>query len=253
MTYYTILVLLLFLWVVPFPGTAAERPLVDQRSPHNPLITPDSGPIGDNINGPTVIRAPDWLPDLGGRYLMYFAHHNGKALRLAVAPTPEGPWALHSHQVLPIKALRGSGFSGHIASPDIIIDNRNRHIIVFFHAPARWDRAYETKLRTKFSQLTGVAVSANGVDFELAADQALAFSYFRHFVWRGQLYGLTARALVFRGHATSWPQGMSPLKNGPSPWARGAIARCILRGIASLCFTLAGAMRRNESLPATST
>jgi hypothetical protein len=33
--------------------------------------------MGSNINGPSLIRVPDWVPDPLGRYYLYFAHHHG--------------------------------------------------------------------------------------------------------------------------------------------------------------------------------
>ncbi|MFW5864307.1 MAG: hypothetical protein ACOCVT_02535, partial [bacterium] len=57
---------------------------------------------GRNINGPSVIRVPDWLwSRLAGtvaadaKYLMYFGNHGGQYIRLAYAENIEGPWALY--------------------------------------------------------------------------------------------------------------------------------------------------------------
>ena len=38
--------------------------------------------MGDNINGPTLIRMPDWAPGFG-KYHLYFSDHKGKYIRLA--------------------------------------------------------------------------------------------------------------------------------------------------------------------------
>jgi hypothetical protein len=57
-------------------------PLRVERFSINPLITPASSPaLGDNINGPSVIRIPDWLPNPLGKYYLYFAHHAGTCIR----------------------------------------------------------------------------------------------------------------------------------------------------------------------------
>ena len=37
--------------------------------------------LGNNINGPSVIRVPSWIRGAPGKYLMYFAHHNGDYIR----------------------------------------------------------------------------------------------------------------------------------------------------------------------------
>src|ERR1035441_6076482 len=45
----------------------------------NPLITVASSPsVGDNLNGPSIIRVPPWIKKPLGRYYMYFAHHKGQ-------------------------------------------------------------------------------------------------------------------------------------------------------------------------------
>ena len=39
-----------------------------------PLIGPDIHPsIGENIQGPSLIKVPDWLPNKMGNYYLYFA------------------------------------------------------------------------------------------------------------------------------------------------------------------------------------
>ena len=67
-----------------------------ERLGNGPIIAPDmDARMGTNINGPSLIRAPDWLANPLGRYYLYFAHHNGSYIRLAVADTVEGPWRTH--------------------------------------------------------------------------------------------------------------------------------------------------------------
>jgi hypothetical protein len=39
-----------------------------------------------NVNGPSGLAAPEWMPDRPGRYLMYFAHHVSEVMR------PIEPW-----------------------------------------------------------------------------------------------------------------------------------------------------------------
>lgn len=60
-----------------------------------------------NINGPSLIRVPDWLPNPLGRYYLYFAHHKGDHIRLAYADTVEGPWKIYEPGAL---SLEDSGF-----------------------------------------------------------------------------------------------------------------------------------------------
>ena len=72
------------------------KPLRARRLADGPIIGPESHPsIGTNIQGPSVIRAPEWLPDPLGRYLLYFADHKGSFIRLASADEIDGPWTVH--------------------------------------------------------------------------------------------------------------------------------------------------------------
>ena len=53
-----------------------------QRFPQNPILTPASSPtIGENINGPSLIRVPAWVDRPLGRYYLYFSHHAGTFIR----------------------------------------------------------------------------------------------------------------------------------------------------------------------------
>jgi hypothetical protein len=48
------------------------------RLTENPLVTVDtSASLVNNVNGPTVIRVPDWIDHPLGRYYVYFANHFG--------------------------------------------------------------------------------------------------------------------------------------------------------------------------------
>src|SRR6188508_47660 len=45
-----------------------------QRLPQNPIVTPSSSTtLGDNINGPSLIRVPFWIDKPLGRYYLYFS------------------------------------------------------------------------------------------------------------------------------------------------------------------------------------
>ncbi|MEM7562878.1 MAG: hypothetical protein AAF353_07480, partial [Pseudomonadota bacterium] len=61
-----------------------------------PLLSVDTHPqLGGNINGPALIRTPDWVENPVARYLLYFAHHEGDSIRLAVSDNLLGPWHIH--------------------------------------------------------------------------------------------------------------------------------------------------------------
>ena len=91
------------------------------RLKENPIIRPElSATIGKNINGPSLIRAAEWLEKPLGKYYLYFADHGGKFIRLAYADRLEGPWKIHEPGTL---RLEETACKGHIASPDVHIDN----------------------------------------------------------------------------------------------------------------------------------
>ena len=77
--------------------------------------------MGDNVTGPSLIRAPDWLERPLGRYYLFFADHSGSYIRLAYADELLGPWRTHAPGVLPMEL---AGFGGHVASPDVHVDDR---------------------------------------------------------------------------------------------------------------------------------
>src|SRR5690242_3461914 len=66
------------------------------RLGNGPIIASSRHPsIGANIQGPSAIRVPDWLPGRLGAYYLYFADHKSSYIRLAYADDPAGPWTVH--------------------------------------------------------------------------------------------------------------------------------------------------------------
>ena len=55
------------------------------RFPRNPIITSETPGLdtddGRNINRPSLIRTPLWLPDPLGQYYLCFASHSGSHMR----------------------------------------------------------------------------------------------------------------------------------------------------------------------------
>jgi hypothetical protein len=110
-----LLLLVSLVWLWPrYPYLPAEpSPWQAKRLSEEPIVSAVGEEHGYiNINGPTVIRVPDWVENPLGDYYMYFAHHKGSYIRLAHADDPAGPWIVHEPGVMP---LAGSGFP---VSPD---------------------------------------------------------------------------------------------------------------------------------------
>jgi len=157
-----------------------------QRLPVSPIIRPDlDARIGGNINGPSLIRVPDWVPNPLGRYYLYFAHHQGTFIRLAYADELAGPWRVYSPGVLD---LADSYFSEHLASPDIHIDNERRVIRMYYHGCCLPEPPH---------QFTRVALSTDGLHFT-AREEILGVSYWRGFAWRGWHFGLAMPGIFYR-------------------------------------------------------
>jgi len=172
-----------------------------RRFKENPIIHPGmSESIGDNINGPSLIRTPDWLPNRLGRYYLYFAHHSGKHIRLAYADRLEGPWRIHEPGVLHVEE---TPFVGHVASPDVHVDHKEKRIRMYYHGPEPEARRpacahvfYEDYPFPK-SQVTRVAISDDGLAFE-SMSEVLAPFYARAFDWQGYTYLATMPLAFYR-------------------------------------------------------
>lgn len=175
------------------------------RLPGNPIIQPAMlpGAEGENINGPTLIRAPAWIDKPLGRYYLYFAHHNGKYIRLAYADNLQGPWKIHPPGVLHL--TNAPAGKGHIASPDVIVDDARREIRMYFHAPAR----------AAAGQKSFVALSRDGLSFT-ARDEILGLFYFRVFRHDGWWYALAKGGVLYRSRdgLTGFEQGHNPFPGG---------------------------------------
>lgn len=176
-----------------------------RRFEQNPIVRPGMlpGSDGANINGPSLIRTPAWLPNALGRYYLYFAHHGGKYIRLAYADRLEGPWRIHEPGTLELTGAPGA--RGHVASPDVFVDEERREIRMYFHGPAK----------AASGQKTFVARSRDGLRFT-ASDEILGSFYMRLFRWQGWWYGMAKGGLLFRSRdgLTNFEKGHNPFPGG---------------------------------------
>jgi hypothetical protein len=183
-----------------------------------PIISPDLHPsIGENIQGPSLIRVPDWVANPMGRYYLYFADHKGSYIRLAYADELVGPWRIHvpgslhlRDSLFPteppeakpgdrtgfedgrsISANRSHSFqveasTPHIASPDVHVNDRDHCIEMYFHG-----------LEGYAKQSTRVALSVDGINFE-ARPEVLGRTYFRVFRYGDYFYALAMPGQLYR-------------------------------------------------------
>jgi hypothetical protein len=184
----------LLLFISPGRADDTVPRITATRTVEGPLIAPDllPGDEGLSINGPSLIRMPAWVRHPGGRYHLYFAHHNGKYIRLAFADRPEGPWHLHSGGILPIAEQRA--LRGHIASPEAVIDDDTRQIFLFSHGVPR----------NGGPQVTTVAVSRDGITFT-DLGTVVGPAYLRVFRHDGAWYGLNHSGVLGRARNLGEP------------------------------------------------
>lgn len=163
-----------------------RAPVLLERLPVNPIIVPSMlpGRDGDNINGPSLIEAPAWLPGRLARFYLYFAHHRGRYIRLAVADDLTGPWRVVEAGTLSLE--QAAACHGHIASPDVHVDHAERRITLYFHGPAVGRRR----------ELTFAAHSADGLAF-VAGRQPVADFYFKAIPWRQYWVGMSKGGVLY--------------------------------------------------------
>lgn len=210
-----------------------DRVVRVERLLDRPIVTPETHPsIGRNIQGPSLIRAPNWVEEPLGKYYLFFADHKGSYIRLAYADELRGPWKVHPPGSLQIekshfpvepppvdpealeraKARRAATYGGnklphsiikeftatHIASPDVHVDDENRRILMYFHGLEGFGR-----------QVSRVAVSSDGIDFQ-ARPEILGRTYLRAFRHDGRTFGIAMPGQVYRSD-----DGLSDFREGP--------------------------------------
>jgi hypothetical protein len=180
------------------PGNAV-RAINVRRCATNPLIVSESSAsLGENINGPSVIRVPSWIKTPLGKYYMYFAHHGGKYIRLAYADALQGPWRIYEPGTLSLDQAKA--FRGHIASPDVHVDAQRQELRMYFHGP------------TQGGQKTGVATSKDGLSF-VASDVILGDFYFRVFQWKEYYYAIAKDGNTGWGRLYRCEDGITPFES----------------------------------------
>lgn len=226
--------------------------LTIRRFDSNPLIAPHAGPrIGNNINGPSLIRVPDWLPNPLGKYYLYFADHKGPDIRLAFADALSGPWKVYEpgtlklaeshfltepaeispdnqaridagefqpHGIQGVPEPLASATKRHIASPDVHVREDRKEIVMYYHGLESFRR-----------QTTRVATSRDGIHFE-AREPELARPYLRAFEHGGMWY-----AMAMPGHFYRSADGLAEFEPGPILFPKTMRHAALLKRGNTLC------------------
>lgn len=174
-----------------------KRELDLRRFEAGPIIAPQAGAgVGTNINGPSLVATPAWLPQRLGKYYLYFAAHRDDTIRLAWADDLAGPWQVHGPGALHISQTAATD---HIASPDVHVDHHDRRIHMYFHGGGQ----------PGANQATFAATSADGVSF-LAGSERLGGAYWRVFEYDAWHYALEMPGRMYRSRAA-----LGPFEPGP--------------------------------------
>ncbi len=188
---------------------------VAERLISDPIIHAALDPtIGVNIQGPSLIRVPDWVDAPLGRYYLYFADHKGRFIRLAFADELDGPWRIHStgslkledslfpteqiqpsdqhvesNVVAPGRLLHSQEYEGstpHIASPDVHVSHDERRIYMYYHG-----------LLSYANQKTRVATSDDGINF-VAEEPILCRTYLRVVPFQDTIIGMVMPGVLYQ-------------------------------------------------------
>ena len=182
-----------------------------------PIVDASTHPsIGANIQGPSLVRVPDWVENPLGAYYLYFADHKGSYIRLAYADALTGPWTVHppgslqlADSLFPTEPpevtpellarvearLKGRNLGHdalhemtavHIASPDVHVDDEARTIVMYFHG-----------LEGPGVQVTRAATSTDGIRFD-ARPEVLGRTYMRVFRHDGMTYAMAMPGQFYR-------------------------------------------------------
>lgn len=186
-----------------------------------PLISPESHPeAGDNIQGPSLVRVPEWVEHPLGRYYLYFADHKGDSIRMAYADALGGPWTLRPGGTLrlddslflteppeaseeeiteiediyrtlfgdyqPPNGMRSDITHPHIASPDVRINEADRTFEMYYHG-----------LELLGLQMTRFATSSDGLHFD-ARQPTVEGTYLRAFSHREAEYAFVMPGTLLR-------------------------------------------------------
>lgn len=192
---------------------AAEPPSITvTRLGDGPIITPEmDARMGGNIQGPSLIKVPDWVENPLGSYYLYFADHRGTYIRMAYADDVAGPWTVHSPGSLtledslfpttcpPCSPALGSNapLYAHIASPDVHVREDLQQVVMYIHG------------RDVGRQFTRAVVSQDGINFE-GREEDLGRPYFRVIKQGDFFYAMSMPGYLYRSS-----DGLSDFEAGP--------------------------------------
>lgn len=201
------------LWLLSNVAQASEAPQISvSRLADGPIITPElDARMGGNIQGPSLIKVPEWVENPLGQYYLYFADHRGEYIRMAYADSITGPWTVHTPGTLTLEqsyfpttcppcALapgQSAALYAHIASPDVHVREDLQQIVMYIHG------------RGAGRQFTRHAVSTDGIHFE-GREEELGRPYFRVIAHDDAYFALAMPGYLYRSE-----DGLGNFEEGP--------------------------------------
>lgn len=197
--------------LLPTNGLAADLSIT--RLGDGPIITQNMDDrMGGNIQGPSLIKVPDWVENPLGEYYLYFADHRGEYIRMAYADAIIGPWTVHTPGTLKLEDSffpttcppcslapgRTAALYAHIASPDVHVREDLQQIVMYYHG------------RGVGRQLTRHAVSNDGIHFE-GREEDLGRAYFRVIKHEDYYYAMSMPGYLYRSR-----DGLTNFEAGPN-------------------------------------
>jgi hypothetical protein len=209
----TLALLLYSLFVLSSAAHAAEPANITvTRLGDASIITPEMDTrMGGNIQGPSLIKVPDWVETPLGNYYLYFADHRGTYIRMAYADEVTGPWTVYSPGSLKLEDSlfpttcppcshrpgRTGSLYAHIASPDVQVREDLQQIVMYYHG------------QSEGRQFTRAALSEDGIHFE-GREEDLGRAYFRVIEHGGFHYAMSMPGYLFRSR-----DGLTNFEAGP--------------------------------------
>ena len=197
--------------LMPLGEIQAQQIPTVTRLGDGPIIAQHmDGRMGGNVQGPSLIRVPEWIENPLGKYYLYFADHRGTYIRLAYADDLLGPWTTYESGTLQLEnsffpvTLEGGAPSGayaHIASPDVHVRADRQEIVMYVHG--------RDAGKGPTPQVTRVATSKDGIHFE-GRPEALGRAYFRVVEHDGYFYALSMPGYMYRSR-----DGFTEFEAGP--------------------------------------
>ncbi len=216
---YFLLTLLALVFGCSERGTNVEIEII--RIIDEPIIPPLLvEEIGENVQGPSLIKTPAWLKNPLGKYYLYFADHKGDRIKLAYSDNLIGPWTIHlggtlnledsyflrekpdipadfNLEVLESRDAHPDVINHipkkiddltipHIASPDAHVDDSNKIVILYYHGLDEFGL-----------QKTRVATSEDGINFK-ARKKIVGWPYFRKFKYQNNDYALSMPGIIYK-------------------------------------------------------